>query len=316
MPIIGTTAAASARGYGGMRTFGPNFSSLAAIYMPQTGQSTNFQVFNVGLETITNFVGGLTGIEGGVASGGLGNNTVAGYVQEGYGEGADFNKISFATQVASFVDAPGGTKDGGAGISNDGTAGYIGGGTAGGAYLNSILKVAFTNDSVSNASATIYDSVIQNFAWSTGANFGYIGAGFTQGGVTTGSVSKFNYSNETTSSTNGINSLRLGSTGSSASKGYIFGGYNNGGSNVSEIQKWTYSNDTQSGGGTTLAAANRETNAGGTYSLLYVCGGFTSAQTKVIQKYTTSTETISTLGVELTYFINSGANSAANNRGA
>jgi hypothetical protein len=312
MPIIGTLAGASARGFGGMKTFGGGLSSLAAVYMPGTGSS--FQVFNVGPETITAFPSGLATVSG-LSSGGLGNNTVAGYMQEAWVDGADFSKISFVTQVASFKS--GGVKDGGAGVSNDGTAGYTGGGTAGGAYLNTILKVTYSTDAVSTAGGTIYAAVIQNYAWSTGSSFGYIGAGFNQSATTNDTVSKYNYSNETATTMGaGVVSLRLGAAASSASKGYIFGGYNNGGSNVNTIQSWTYSNDTQATLGATLSAARRENDAGGTYSLLYSFGGSEASAVLTIQKFTTSAETISTIGTSLTYGINSGQNNAANNRGA
>lgn len=284
---------------------------LPSVYM--AGGGTNFQVFNVGPETITSFPSGLA-TTGGLAAGGISNNTVAGYVQESFADGGDFSKISFSTQTASFLS--GGTKDGGSGVSNDGTAGYIGGGTATGTYLNTITKRAYSTDAYTNAGGSIYASVIQNYGWSTGSSFGYFGGGFQNSASTTGGVSKYNYSNETASGTNSIVSLRLGAAASSASKGYIFGGYNNSNSNVNTIQSWTYSNDTQATLGVTLSAARRENAAGGSYSFLYSFGGTESGAVLTIQKFTTSSETISTLGTSLAYGVNSGQNSAANNRGA
>jgi hypothetical protein len=290
-----------------------DFSSLAAVYMSATGTGTNFQVFNVGNETITAYPSALVTASGS-GGGGMSNNTVAGYVQEGFGEGGDFSKISFVTRVASFLT--GGVKDGGTGVNNDGTAGYTGGGTGGGPYLNNITKMAYPTDVYTTTNDTIYDTVIQNYGWSTGASFGYFGGGFTQGSVTTGSVTKYTYSNETSSGTSGINSLRLGAAASSASKGYIFGGYNNSSSNVNGIQSWTYSNDTQANLGATLSAARRENVAGGTYSFLYSFGGTETSAVLSIQKFTTSNESISTLGTSLTYGVNGGQNHACNNRGA
>jgi len=288
---------------------------LPAAYLPssQGGDNTNMQVFNVGPETITNFTNKLVTASG-TAGGCIGNNTVAGYMQESWANGADWTKISFSTQVASFVT--GGVKDGGSGVNNDGVAGYIGGGTAGGGYLNSISKMTYSNDSFGTAGSTIYTAVIQNYAWSTGSSFGYFGGGFNQSASPTGSVSKYNYSNETASGTNGINSLRLGTASSSLSKGYIFGGYNGSNSNVNGIQSWTYSNDTQSNLGATLSAARRENSSGGTYNFIYVFGGTDSVAQTVIQKFTTSTEAISTIGTSLIYTIAGGQNLAANNRGA
>jgi hypothetical protein len=290
-----------------------DFSSLAAVYMSASGTTTNFQVFNVGAETITAYPSAMLTTSGN-AGGGMSNNTVAGYFQEGFGEGADFSKISFVTRVASFLT--GGVKDGGTGVNNDGTAGYTGGGVGSGNYLNTIRKMTFATDVWASAGGTIYDTVIQNYAWSTGASFGYFGGGFNQSGVTTGSVTKYTYSNETSSGTNSINSLRLGAAASSASKGYIFGGYNNSASNVNGIQSWTYSNDTQANLGATLSAARRENVAGGTYSFLYSFGGTEVNAVLTIQKFTTSNESISTLGTSLTYGVSGGQNHACNNRGA
>lgn len=290
-----------------------DFSSLAAVYMPQTSTSTNFQVFNVGAETITAYPSALATTSGSSGAS-YGNNTVAGYVQEAEANGGDFSKISFVTRIASFLS--GGIKDGGTGISNDGTAGYCGGGVVSGTYTNSVVKRAYSTDAYTTAGGSIYDSVIQNYGWSTGSSFGYWGGGFTQGASTTGSTTKYAYSNETASGSSGIVSLRLGAAASSASKGYIFGGYNNSASNVNTIQSWTYSNDTQATLGATLSAARRENCAGGTYSFLYSFGGQEGSAVLSIQKFTTSAETISTLATSLTYGVNGGQNTAANNRGA
>lgn len=231
MPIIGSLAAASARGLGGIRSF--------VAIGPRVGYFVNGAA-NTGINRIDMLTDTLTAMAVTMSSNyrdpaGFANSGIsgAGFRCGGGNTTNSIDKLAFLTETRTTLAAGlGSPRRQLGGFANSGTAGYACGGYDG-SYLANINKLLFSNESTSSLAQGM--SAGRYGPGSGMANSGvkgYIGGGEPGGGQQNTTITVLDFSNDTntnlgqnlsgTNITNG--KLGLCSFANSGTAGYINGG--------------------------------------------------------------------------------------------
>lgn len=233
--------------------------------------------------------------------GSFANSGTAGYVGGGGSPSAAIEKVPFATETCSTIGAtlPTARRNLG-GYANSGTAGYFAGGYDG-SYLNSLIKLTFSNDSSSDLGAKIGASRYNcGHGMANSGTAGYISGGEPTGGQENTSINRFVFSTEV--STN-IGNFQEGKQVTSAFANSGTAGYFVGGSSGSnKVYKVPFSNDSVSLLETALPVASL--NASGfanSGTAGYHAGGENGvSNVNTIRKFPFSTETSSNIAATIT----------------
>ena len=167
---------------------------------------------------------------------GMSNSGTAGYIAGGSSNGGGttftvIQKLTYSNETNASISAtlnPSRGNRGSSGFANNGTAGYVAGGYDGLAYVASIFKLLFSNDSISTISPTLASGQQSgNGAMSNSGTAGYITGGDNTSSAA--SIQKITYSSDTKSTlsasmANAMNyPIGLQNNGTA---GYFAGGYN------------------------------------------------------------------------------------------
>lgn len=258
MPIIGSLAAVSARGLGGIRSFG--LSGPRVGYFINGNANTAINRMDMLTDTLT--VMGVTMSSNWYDPAGFANSGVsgAGFRLGGGNTTSSIDKLAFLTETRTTIGATlTSARRQLGGFANSGTAGYACGGYDG-SYLSNINKLLFSNESISSLGQSM--SAPRYGPGSGMANSGvkgYIGGGEPGGGQQNTTITVLDFSNDTntnlgqTLSGTNISNGKLGlcSFANSGTAGYINGG--GPGGTRRDIFKIVFSTNTGSLSGNQLA---------------------------------------------------------------
>jgi hypothetical protein len=323
MPIIGTIAGASARGFGGLRTFvppGPPPANTPMGYVVDTSPNNPIKKFPFSTETYSNISQIASYGDNSNADNSPYNNYKFGtgttLTPNGNGNGiirfsffAETSSVLASTITYSVFSAGGAT--------NNGVAAYIVGGMliSGAGGISTCNKMLYSSETPTALGTTLSPARGGMGGVYNANTAAYFGGGTSDNGPTLFStISKMTFSNDTLSNLGatlnqglGFNPTSQGTYANTA--GFWFGGYNQSPDSAT-INRLTFSSETRDNPAS-LAAPSRA-NSVMTHN---TTAGYFNAGTGGVnntQKLVYSTTTRSTLGVDEGYFISQ----AMSNQGA